>query len=163
MAAFELRTATGDDARLLSDMIVAAANWQGSKARERISVLEDPLHRRYLAGWKRPGDAGLVALDGQKSPIGACWFRLFPSDDHGFGFIAVGVPELILGVQPIWRAQGLGRALLLGVIAQARAKGHARLSLSVETGNHAVQLYRSEGFQTVSDFGDRQTMVRALR
>lgn len=162
MAAFELRTATGADARLLSDMVVAAANWRESQARARISVLEDPLHRRYLSGWKRPGDAGLVALDGQKTPIAACWFRLFPSDDHGFGFVAVGVPELILGVQPIWRAQGLGRALLHGVIAQARANGHSRLSLSVESGNHAVQLYRSEGFQTVDDSGVRQTMVRTL-
>ena len=73
------------------------------------------------------------------------------------------MPELILGVNHQWRAQGVGRALLRAVVDQARAAGHQRLSLSVERGNHAVALYRTEGFATLEQHGTRDTMVRNLR
>jgi ribosomal protein S18 acetylase RimI-like enzyme len=73
------------------------------------------------------------------------------------------VPELIIGVKPMWRAQGVGRALLRELTAAARAEGFARLALSVEHGNFALELYRSEGFGVVASTPTRDTMVRALR
>ena len=73
------------------------------------------------------------------------------------------MPELIIGVRPMWRAQGVGRALLRALTAAARAEGFARLALSVEHGNFAHDLYRSEGFGVVASTGGRDTMVRALR
>ena len=45
----------------------------------------------------------------------------------------------------------------------ARTAGHSRLTLSVERGNHASDLYRSEGFVTVATPGTRETMVKNLR
>ena len=163
MTAFGLRRAVGSDSRFLADMVVEAANWNPSAARQRVSVLADPTFTRYVAGWQRPSDAGVVATDPSGQSIGACWFRLFPTDAPGHGFVAVGVPELILGVSPIWRAQGAGRALVREVASLARQLGHARLALSVEQGNHAVDLYRSEGFVTVATPGTRRTMVKNLR
>ena len=77
-----------------------------------------------------------------------------PTRAHGF--VAVGVPELIIGVRPLWRAQGVGRALMQSLAETARAAGFARLALSVEHGNFAATLYRSEGFTVVaSDAGSR--------
>ncbi|MFB4351560.1 GNAT family N-acetyltransferase [Microbacterium sp. LS_15] len=154
-----LRRAAQTDAGFLGDMLVEAANWRAGGARPRHEVLTFSEHRRYLAGWKRAADDGLIALD-DDVPVGAAWYRLLPHDDPGFGFIGVAVPELIVGVNPLWRARGVGRSLLRGIVRLAGAQGHARISLSVERDNVARNLYRAEGFTVVAQNGSRQTMAR---
>jgi GNAT superfamily N-acetyltransferase len=88
---------------------------------------------------------------------------MLPRTDPGFGYVGTGVPELIIGVRPIWRAHGVGRALLQRLCDHARAQGFARISLSVERGNFATTLYRSEGFAVTSAGHGRDTMVKRLR
>ncbi|HEY9366642.1 MAG TPA: GNAT family N-acetyltransferase [Agromyces sp.] len=162
MAAFTVRPAIPDDGSFLADMVVEAANWRSGGIRPRPTVLADPASRGYIAGWQRPADRGVVALDGDGRPVGAAWYRLFAADAPAHGFVAVGVPELIIGVRPLWRAQGVGRALMQSLAETARAAGFARLALSVEHGNFAVSLYRSEGFTIVASDAGRDTMVRSL-
>ncbi|QEO13303.1 GNAT family N-acetyltransferase [Agromyces intestinalis] len=162
MAAYTTRPATPDDGAFLADMVVEAANWN-SGHRPRPAVLDDPVYRSYIAGWQRPGDAGVVAADDEDRPIGAAWYRLFQADRAAHGFVAIGVPELIIGVRAPWRAQGVGRSLMRELTEQARRAGFARMTLSVERGNFARSLYRSEGFVTVEARGGRETMVRRLR
>ncbi|CAM5336939.1 N-acetyltransferase family protein [Leifsonia shinshuensis] len=163
MAEFRIRQAAAEDARILADMLVEAANWNALRARPRVAVLEDPKVLRYVAGWKRPGDFGCVAEDAHGAPVGACWARLFPADEPGSGFVAVGVPELTLGVNTQWRAQGVGRALLQELGRLAAGSGVNRLSLSVERANFAQRLYVSEGYITVESRATADTMVRAVR
>lgn len=163
MAMFQIRPATGDDARFLVDMAVEAANWDPARARPRVEVLADPNVTRYSAGWMRPGDFGSVAVDARNVPVGACWGRLFPANAPGYGFVAVGVPELTLGVNAQWRGRGVGRALLRAVAHQAAAAGHGRISLSVERANFAQRLYVSEGFVTVESGVGSDTMVKSVR
>lgn len=160
---FRLRAATAADGAFLGDMMVEAANWSDSGARPRHAVITGADHRRYLAGWMRPGDAGFVGEDVRGEPIGAAWYRLLPRSDPGFGYVGTGVPELIIGVRPLWRAQGVGRALLQQLCDHARGAGFARISLSVERGNFAEALYRSEGFVAAGGADGRVTMVRRLR
>ncbi|GAA3206623.1 GNAT family N-acetyltransferase [Microbacterium terregens] len=163
MASFSVRPAVQADGGFLGDMVVEAANWRPGAALPKHQVITSPEHSRYVSGWQRPTDVGFLALDGAGAPIGAAWYRLLPRSDPGFGYVGTGVPELIIGVRPIWRAHGVGRALLQSLTERARADGYARLSLSVERGNFAVTLYRSEGFAvTQSGFG-RDTMVKILR
>ena len=90
------------------------------------------------------------------------WYRLFGEDAPANGFVATGVPELIIGVRPLWRAQGVGRALMRALTDAARAAGFTRITLSVEHDNFARSLYRSEGFAVVETRGGRDTMVRVL-
>ncbi|GAA1670731.1 GNAT family N-acetyltransferase [Microbacterium lacus] len=163
MASFRVRPAVQADGAFLADMVVEAANWRPGAARPRHEVLSAPEHSRYVSGWKRPSDAGFVAVDASGEPIGAAWYRLLPRSDPGFGYVGTGVPELIIGVRPIWRAHGVGRTLLQALAQQARADGCARLSLSVERGNFAVSLYRSEGFAVTQSGIGRDTMVKRLR
>jgi GNAT superfamily N-acetyltransferase len=163
MGGFEIRGAAPADARFMGDMLVEAANWSVTRARPRVAILDDPNVSRYIAGWQRPGDFGSVAVDSHGIPIGACWARLFPPNSPGSGFVAVGVPELTLGVNPQWRAQGVGRSLLRAVRAQALAAGHSRLSLSVERANFAQRLYVSEGYVTVESRELADTMVATIR
>ncbi len=162
MSGFRIRPAGPGDGQVLTDALVEAASWNPNRPRTRADVLSDPVRLRYIASWPRPGDAGVIAVDDADSPIGACWFRLFPADRPGLAAVD-GVPELILGVRPVWRAQGVGRALLRATIRLAEAAGHARIALSVERGNFASRLYVSEGFTIVSSGDTADVMVRASR
>lgn len=161
--AHRLRKAARSDARFLGDMLVEAINWAPARSTTRVDALADPAISRYIDGWKRPGDAGVVAIDSTGTPIGACWYRLFAADRPGFGFIAPGVPELTLGVVGIWRGEGIGRDLLRSALSQARQQGHSRMSLSVDRSNFATKLYQAEGFRTVERGASADTMVRVLR
>ncbi|MET0672920.1 MAG: GNAT family N-acetyltransferase [Microbacterium pygmaeum] len=163
MATFRIRPAAQADGAFLGDMVVEAANWGPGAYRPKHQVLTASEHSRYVAGWMRPSDAGHIALDAAGEPIGAAWYRLLPRSDPGFGYVGTGVPELIIGVRPIWRAHGVGRGLLQALAQQARTEGYARLSLSVERGNFAATLYRSEGFAVTQSGIGRDTMVKRLR
>lgn len=163
MAEFTIRPAAPADGGFLADMVVEAANWRAGAVRPRPAVLADARHAAYVSGWQRPADRGVVAVDPEGRPVGAAWYRLFGADRPSMGFIAPGVPELIIGVRPMWRAQGVGRALLRALADDARAGGYARLALSVEHDNFARELYRSEGFAVVAAAAGRETMVRRLR
>lgn len=163
MTTFPVRAATPADGGFLGDMVVEAANWRAGGARPRHEVIASPEYQRFLAGWMRPGDAGFVATTPSGEAIGAAWYRMFPRTEPGFAYIGTGVPELIIGVRPIWRAHGIGRLLLHRLADSARAAGFARLSLSVERGNFAATLYRSEGFAVVRSGIGRDAMVKRLR
>lgn len=163
MPRFPVREARQADGGFLADMVVEAANWRSGGARPRHEVLTSPDYQRYVTGWQRPGDVGVVAESPGGEPVGAAWYRMLPRTDPGFGYVGTGVPELIIGVRPIWRAHGVGRMLLQALCERARAQGHARLSLSVERGNYAVTLYRSEGFAVTQRGIGRDTMVKRLR
>ncbi|MEI5585177.1 MULTISPECIES: GNAT family N-acetyltransferase [unclassified Agromyces] len=163
MAEFTIRPAAPADGGFLADMVVEAANWRAGASRPRPVVLADARHSAYVSGWQRPADRGVVAVDPEGRPVGAAWYRLFGADRPSMGFVAAGVPELVIGVRPMWRAQGVGRALMRALADDARAGGYARLALSVERDNFARELYRSEGFTEVTVDAGRVTMVRRLR
>jgi GNAT superfamily N-acetyltransferase len=147
----------------MADMLVAAVNWSPErKPRSRRRVLADPRTARYIAGWPRATDLGVIAEAGS-GPAGAAWVRFFPADDPGYGFAGPGVPELTIGVTASWRGRGVGRALLRAVAGSAAAAGIGQVSLSVERKNFARGLYLSEGYE-VADGGGPQsdTMVKSL-
>ena len=161
--AYRIRRATRADSSFLVEMVCEAANWHPDRMRPKVDLLADADVMRYARGWKRPADDGVVGVGDSGESIGACWYRVLPQNDPGYGFIATGVPELTLGVRPMWRAQGVGRALLTAACELARHAGHQRISLSVERENFAVRLYRSEGFVVVESGRDSDTMVKSLR
>lgn len=162
-ASFRVRPATQADGAFLGDMVVEAANWRPGGGRPKHELIAGSEHSRYVSGWKRPSDAGFVAEDDNGASIGAAWYRMLTRTEPGFGYVGIGVPELIIGVRPIWRAHGVGRALLQQLCENARAQGFGRMSLSVERGNFASTLYRSEGFAVVEAGHGRDTMVKRLR
>jgi len=161
--AYRIRRATSADASFLVEMVCEAANWHPDRVRPKADLLGDSAVMRYVRGWKRPADDGVVAVDDVGDLIGACWYRVLPRNEPGYGFVASGVPELTLGVRPLWRAQGVGRALLSAACDLARTAGHQRVSLSVERANFAQRLYRSEGFVVAASGTDSDTMVKTLR
>ena len=56
---------------------------------------------------------------------------------------------LLIAVRPEARRQGVGKALMARFIAEARARGAAKLFLEMREGNPAAGLYQRFGFQQV--------------
>lgn len=157
-----LRSASAADGEFLARMLVEAVNWHPDRNLPPSQITDDPVLARYVAFWPRDGDLGVVAeTDG--APAGAAWLRLFPGDSPGFGYVADDVPELSMAVVAEWRARGVGRLLLRGLVRRARLAGHAAISLSVERANtRAHRLYTEEGFRVVESGADADTMLLDL-
>jgi ribosomal protein S18 acetylase RimI-like enzyme len=149
-----IRHAGTQDLPFLRDMLRHAyyARW-GNEA-------DVPLER-YVAGWGRPGDSALLAID-EFQPVGAAWYRLFEEEEPGYGFVDEGTPELTIAVVPSRRGRGLGEQLLTALLEQARREGYGRISLSVEPDNPALHLYEQHGFTKVGERGGSWVMRAEL-
>lgn len=156
-----LRPATAADFPFLIEMLLEACNWDGTPWYDEAKARADDHAWRYLDGWRRATDFGVVA-EVDDSPAGAVWARLLTADRAGYGYVADDVPELTLGVAPRFRRRGVARAALTEVIQQARAASYGRLSLSVDPDNPARKLYESLGFRKTGVVGTSDTMVLDL-
>ncbi len=116
---------------------------------------------RYVAGWGRPGDNAIVAID-EFQPVGAAWYRLFAEGEPGYGFVDEDTPELTIAVVPSRRGKGTGRELLARLLDDARREGYARISLSVESDNPAIRLYEHHGFAKVGERAGAWVMLAEL-
>jgi ribosomal protein S18 acetylase RimI-like enzyme len=137
----------------------------GMRSLGRDAAFAKPHIRRYLDGWGRVGDGAVIAVteDGQR--LGAAWYRLFPAEDPGWGFVAPDVPEIGIGVAMTARGMGIGGALLDALLTLAREQGYRAVSLSVDRQNPAQRLYQRNGFRDagVSDLTDTSlTMIAYL-
>jgi ribosomal protein S18 acetylase RimI-like enzyme len=156
-----VRPATTADLPFLEAMLYEAATWRPETQPPAEAVLADPHVARYLSGWGRTGDGGVVAEVDR--PVGAAWFRLFSADEPGYGFVAPDVPELSIGVASDSRGRGIGTRLVEALLDVARADGHGAISLSVEPDNRARRIYERAGFARVADDGGAWTMLLELR
>ncbi len=141
------------DVRFLRDMLRHAYHWRVAEDTER------PVYR-YVRNWGRPGDAGVLALEGPH-PYGAAWYRVFTADEPGFGFVDEKTPELTIAVVPSHRGKGAGKELLEALLERARADGYEAISLSTDRDQAAW--YARFGFETVGETPHAVTMVKRLR
>jgi len=145
------------DVPFLRDMLRHAYYWRWADP----ELADLPL-TRYVEGWGRPGDTALILIEGFQ-PVGAAWYRLFTSDEPGFGFVDEETPELTIAVVPSRRGRGYGAELLSALLEEARKVGFAHVSLSVEPDNPALKLYERHGFVKVAERGGAWVMVAELR
>jgi GNAT superfamily N-acetyltransferase len=143
-------------------MLVEAVNWRPSRQLSLKQILATPESARYVTGWPKPDDQGVIAeADGQ--PIGAAWLRFFGDEDPGYGFVSADVPELSIAVISLGRGHGVGRAMLRELADRARSSGIRHISLSVGRDNYAHRLYLSEGYRIVDSSDDHSdTMLLDL-
>jgi ribosomal protein S18 acetylase RimI-like enzyme len=149
-----IRKASGRDAPFLRDMVKHAYYWRWADP-----ATADVPASRYVEGWQRPGDRGVILID-ESFPVGAAWYRLFTAGRPGYGFLDEETPELTIAVVPSKRGRGFGEQLLSALLEQAQADGHHAMSLSVEKDNPAVKLYQRFGFQPVREM-DSTLVMRA--
>lgn len=148
-----LRRGGPQDVRFLRDML--------RHAYANASLVGDLPVSRYVDRWGRPGDTAVVALEGP-TPVGAAWFRLYCSEEPGFGFVNEKTPELSIAVVPSRRHHGYGSKLLSELLVCARAAGYETLSLSVEDNSPARHLYERYGFREVLKADNSVTMQAEL-
>lgn len=152
------------DVSFLWDMMYeAAAVNDGMRALGKGKALSLPVNRKYVEGWGRSGDAGVIALDEAEQPLGAAWYRLHPASAPGYGFISPTIPELTIGVGVDARSQGIGSALLHALIELAQGQGYSALSLSVDRNNSALYLYERFGFQDAKVSEPEETSVTMIK
>jgi ribosomal-protein-alanine N-acetyltransferase len=98
---------------------------------------------------------GLIAPDGTNRPDAA-------EITAGF-FLSRGLFDeeelLLFAIAPAWRRRGLGHALLIQFIENARQRGKKRLLLEMRRNNPAGLLYAAHGFRPI---GIRPRYYRAL-
>ncbi|MDH3959112.1 MAG: GNAT family N-acetyltransferase, partial [Actinomycetota bacterium] len=71
-----------------------------------------------------------------------------------------GTPVLVIGVHPDYRHRGIGTMIIDWLSTYTSEHGVPRISLCVSKDNHALNLYRQQGFLEVEDTGDSFLMVR---
>jgi ribosomal protein S18 acetylase RimI-like enzyme len=155
---FATRSAnTGDEPILREALYHALYVPPGTQPFPR-NITDDPDIARYVDGWGRDGDMGVIAeVDGAFA--GAAWLRLWRDDDRGYGFVDESTPELSIAVLPGFRGQGLGTRMLTELFAEAD-QFYPAISLSVSPGNPAQRLYERLGFVVVSSDADSILMCR---
>ncbi len=97
---------------------------------------------------KRSGDLGVYAMIGSEV-AGAAWVRIMNSP-KGYGYVNDETPELVLGVKPQFRNNGLGTALMEHIIREV-PHFYNQMSLCVRDTNPVVSLYRRLGFETIEN------------
>ena len=154
------RAATPADEPFLREMLWLAYNWRDQTvAADHWPDPDGP--RRHVEGFGRPGDGGVIAETGGV-PAGAAWYRLLPSDDAGYGYVADDVPEVTIGVAAAHRGKGVAAELLERLKATAAADGLRALSLSVEPDNHALRIYERAGFEPAGRSGGSITLMATM-
>ena len=142
-----VRPLSSRDGDALRRATLGNVNWCG----ERFSledVLANPAIAHYTEFEPERGDFGFIAV-GTSGVVGVAWAQFLGTENPGYGFVAADVPEASLWVAPERRGAGQGRRLLRRLLEESAVRGHDRISLSVEDGNRARDLYESEGFLAV--------------
>lgn len=120
-----------------------------------MALMERAFDSRFGEAWNRRQVSDALLL-------GNCHFALISpsgsdcsdSTDETAGFYlsrsVLDEEELLLfAIDPDYRRQGLGHALLIQMIAQARSRGITRIFLEMRRGNPAGGLYAAHGFREV--------------
>ena len=104
--------------------------------------------RMYLNG--ENGYAAVDERDGHVAGMVMIDYIDRPEGPYSFARRFVHVAEIC--VDEAYRRQGVGRALMDFVKADARSKGYDRIELDVWAFNDALQFYESEGFTVFRRF-----------
>ena len=123
-----------------------------------------PLALLHASAFAKPWDASAIAA----LLAGPGGFAFAADDGFVLARAAGGEAEILtLAVRPAARGKGLGRALLLAAIAEARALGAATMFLEVGADNPAaLALYAGLGFANVGKrkayYDGRDALVLSL-
>ncbi|MFN8484744.1 MAG: GNAT family N-acetyltransferase [Anaerolineae bacterium] len=142
-----LRRATAADEPFLWRMLYYASHMDKDAVALPDDAKTHPYLARFVEGWGRPDDLGVIAEDGDGTPIGAAWVRVLPVADGEN-------PEMAIAVLPDRIGRGVGSAMLARLLDEARGV-YGRIYLSVRDGNPALRLYERAGFVVVRKITNR--------
>jgi len=157
------RLATQSDLPFMHDMLYEAIYWRENPNKPTFDeAMQMPDVLMSLADFgKRNGDAGIIAMS-DNQPIGAAWYRYWTDENNIYGYIEANMPVVVIAVHEDYRYQDIGKLLMQTLIEQAQAQHIAKISLSVSKDNHALNLYRQQGFIEHTDLKTAFLMVREI-
>jgi ribosomal-protein-alanine N-acetyltransferase len=128
-------------------VIVAIGEGGASDLGAVMQVMADSFDPAFGEAWTAPQCAGLLPMTG-------VWLSLARLDEAVIGFALARVVGdeaelLLLAVNRSSQGNGVGQMLLDRFAAVAASKGAEQLHLEVREGNHAVSLYRRNGYREV--------------
>ena len=155
---YRIRPIKESEYSLLNEFLYEAIFVPPGVAAPPHSIIDQPELQVYVMDFGS-GEAEIcfVAETGVKV-IGAGWSRIM--DDYGH--IENGVPSLAISLYGQYRGQGIGTSLMRAIMAELKQRGYAKGSLSVQTANAAVRLYRRLGFVAVSETDEEYLMAKDL-
>lgn len=160
MELFEIRYLKENEKSFLHEMLYESIHIEDEKKPPLEELLNTYELKKYHQNWGRKGDKALIAIDNTGTPVGAVWYRLFSSEERGYGYVNDYTPELGIAIKKEVRGNGLGTILMHSIINEAKRSGYKELSLSVDVDNtNAVKLYRGLGFVEVGEEGTSITML----
>lgn len=143
------------DEPFLWEMLYYAAHVDEEPGSSIESAKSQPFLAKYVTGWGRPADLGLIAYAvGTPQPLGAAWLRVFVGAEKNCDMIEDGTPELAIAVAPNCTGQGIGAQLLARLFSGA-ASYYPAVYLSVRATNPAKRLYERYGFVTIGELVNR--------
>lgn len=127
--------------------------YEAAQMREEGQTIQDAMNHpdlaKYVKNWGCVNDMGFVGiLLGTNQPIGSAWLRLLTGENKGYGYIDNQTPELVIGILPEYRNQGLGTQLLKHLLTAAKEL-YPSISLTVRESNPALHLYKRFGWKIV--------------
>lgn len=151
------------DMPFLRTMLYEAVFWRESSTKPSIEIgLSLPDVSKALDDFgKRDGDFGVVARI-NTTQVGAAWCRYWTESDNVRGYIEKETPVLVIGVHENHRHKGIGKGMLDWLVDYASNRSIKKLSLCVSKDNHAINLYRQQGFIEYEDIGDSILMIREI-
>lgn len=159
-----IRAAGPSDEPFLWQMLILAAHADAEGHTSPATVMSDPALARYVRGWGRHGDLGVVCTRHSRS-IGAAWLRTpTPADRSSAGYIDEVTPEIAIAVEPNERGAGVGTRMLIALLDSASSE-FDRVTLNVRADNPAIRLYQRLGFGILDTIENRvgSTSVRMVR
>lgn len=159
-----LREAQQSDIPFLQRMHYEAVFWRAGPGRPSFEeALAHPELSNAVADWgERDGDTAVIATV-DSSPVGAACYRYWTKSNFINGYLDDRTPVLVIGVHDDYRRQGIGTLMIEWLIDRASRQAIQQLSLNVAKDNHALNLYRQQGFLEHTDNGNALLMVRKLR
>lgn len=164
----DVRVATAADVGTLQRAIYAAWKWREEWDEQAYAAhAAQDLPDSYVDDFgSSVGDEGVIATvadRGGERVLGAAWYRFFTHEAHRSGFVAEGVPEMVISVEEPARGRGVGRLLMERLTALASCRGIDRLSLHVSRENtRARKMYEACEFEE-TELGGGLGAVMVLR
>ena len=146
-AQLAIRRATAADEPFLWQMLYYASHMDKDAVALPDDAKTHPYLARFVEGWGRPDDLGVIAEDAAGRSVGAAWVRVLPVADGEN-------PEMAIAVLPDRIGRGVGSAMLARLLDEARGV-YGRIYLSVREGNPALRLYERAGFVVVGEITNR--------
>lgn len=125
------------------------------------SIIDNPPISKYIKGWKRKTDIGIIA-ETEEGAIGGIWARFFNKSNQGYGYISDDIPELSMSVLEEYRNIGIGSELLISLFNELRNRKIGEVSLSVDKRNKAFNFYKRNGFIISEEHNYSVKMIKKL-